>query len=803
MIHFGRDLRQTCLQLARRPGQTALAAATLGLGIGLVTALFSVIDGTVLRGLPFDDAERLVRLERRGLPQGGVWMEEIEAWRDAQHSLEAFTVWLATSGAFSGDDSPADYLEGAYVDPAFFAIVGVEPVLGRVFSPEEAAGSAISPVILGYDVWQARYGSDSGILGRRIDIAGAPAVAIGVMPRGFAFPLGQEYWLPLTPDILGRWSGAQRPPLEAFGRLRDNVTGVAAAIELDAFADRAAATAGGESADTRVESFVAAYTRPAQGPLALMLGAAGSVLLLACLNVVILGLARGVERAPELAVRSALGASRSRMIARLVAESLALGLLAGVAGLGIAAGTTRLFRVSDGLPAFFWVDIRLDGRSLAVLLVLTAVAAGLSALLPALWATGMDPVKALQHRVAARTSGQWSRGLVVTQVSLSAALLVCTLLMVESVSRLEARDIGDDPQRVWTTLVVASSPAYVSSDDRRTFFDELQRRVEELPQVRTAALTFHLPTGQTPEILFEVEGRSVPPGREGELSTRWSVAGSGFFELLGRAPLEGRTFTAADAADTEKVVVVNAAFAAKYLSGKPAVGQAIRLVGGNGPGAKRRIVGVVPDLLLSRDFFAEWIDSGRPPVVYLPHAQSPKVAMSLVARTEGPAGALTPEVRRVLAELDPSLPLLNPRSLAEAMDEASSRYRMIRDALTVFGLVAVLLSAVGLYAVASFAVERRRFELGVRATIGARPVALTASVFRTGLGDVALSLVLGLALGTLSTRALRSALFGVEPLNLVTFATAAAVLLISTLVACVVPAVRAAQTDPAAVLRRE
>jgi predicted permease len=527
------------------------------------------------------------------------------------------------------------------------------------------------------------------------------------------------------------------------------------------------------------------------------------VLLIACANVANLLLARGLARSEELAVRAALGAGRRRIAGELLSEAAALALLGGAAGLGVAWGATRLYRAAGGLVGSFWVDVRLDLPSLLVVVAATGLTALAAGSVPALRASRLGPGRVLEGRRGATgvRLGRLGKGLVVAQIALSCALLVGTGLLLESVRRLHAHDFGEDPKGVWVASVTPSAEIAEPAGWLR-LYDALRARVEAIPGTEAAAWTSHLPSGRTPLAEVEIEKAPAAPDRGGP-SVRLSVVGPGYFHALGRPLLQGRDFEARDREGAEPVALVNRAFAERHLGGD-AVGRRIRFVGrGEAPGPWKLVVGVTPDLFLDWSYFEDRIGPGRPAGVYLPLAQSPAPGMTLLVRSSRRAGELTPEVRAVLAGLGPGVPLLDARTLAGAIADATGRFRTVQTLLGASAAIALVLAGLGLFGVLAFTVGERLRELGIRSALGARRADLAGLVARSAGAQVGLGLLAGLGLAGLLAHSLESLLFEVEAWEPRVFLGAVAVLAVVAAIACVGPLRRAARLDPAEVLRGE
>ncbi len=800
-----REFRQSIRQLAGRPMQALAAILALALGIGLTTAMFSIIDGSLLRGLPWKGADRLVRVTRGSLTSGGALPAEVAAWGERQASFSALVPWFAVDETFRGDGQPAESLHGAYVSARFFRAVGMAPVLGRAFLPEDDRERAPKVVVLGEELWHRRYQRDPRVLGRLVYIGGDPATIVGVMPKGFKFPLDQEYWLPLGPVLPS--VSLNHIPLDLFGRLREGVSLERAQAELDSLA-AGVTRPEKEAVHTLVRPFTEAYTESARKPLWLLMGAVTGVLLIACTNVSNLLLAWGAFRERDLAVRAALGAERWRLASPVLTEALLISILGAAAGLAVAQVCLRLYNAAGGLVQSFWVDVRLDFRALVFTAVVTLGVALLAGSLPALRVSRTDPGRTLKERQSQGGMdlrlGRWGKSLVTVQVALSCALLGGTWQMIASVRNLYRNDFGDSPERVWTALVVLDTDRFSSPGDWLRFYGELRRGLETIPGVHSAALASHLPATPTPRADVAVEGLAEPTN--GPAATaRWSVVSSGFFASLGREVLEGRDFAASDVAGSVPVALVNRSFAARYFPHQSPVGRRIRLRDPRLQGAAwMTIIGVVPDLYLSWDYFSDRIDLDHPEGIYLPLTQHPRPGIYYEIRSGLPSKSLEMEARKVLARLDPDIPPLQEQRLSDRIATAFSDYRMMRSLFSVFGLASLALAGIGIYGVVAFVAGQRRREVAIRMALGARPLdVLRVLWLRGGAVQVGLGVLIGLGLTASLSRLLKSLLFGVVPGNPVSLSIAALSLLLTAAVACLVPARRSVQIDPMVTLRNE
>jgi len=812
MSQFVRDVRFAARSLARQPAMALLAILAFSLGIGLVTTMFSITDGA-LRDLPFERADRLMHLERNNLAQDIQSMEVTyhdllewrEAQRDDQSSFESLAAFYQGTINLSGDGEEPTRYNGAFMTDNAFDVLRAKAALGRTFAPGDDGPGPDAVVVLGWRLWQARFGGRPDILGRTIRVNGTPREVIGVMPEGFLFPIREEIWttLPYDPARLRRGGGET---LEVYGRLRDGVTVDQAAADLSRIAARIAA----QHPDTNegIGSVVKPYTEEyidsePRTLLFLMLGATFGVLLIACANVANLLLSRAAAKGKEVAVRSALGAGRWRVMQQMIAEALVLATAGAVLGVVLAWLSVGAFnRAIAPTDPPFWIDIRLDGAAFAVVAVATLLAGLAAGLAPALQATGNRINEILKDDSRGASSlrlGRLSRALVVAQVAVSCVLLVLTGLMIKSVTRLEGADFGIEKERVFSARVALFEQDYPDRAARQRFLDEVGQRLAALPGVEAVALADSMPVTGSGNERFRLEGKEYR-GENDRPDAHVAAVSPSFFATVGSHLVAGRDFTAGDRDGSLPVVIVNQSFARKYFGAAEPLGKRLGIDGPNEPGVDpptlwATVVGVVPDL------YMDGTDNEEPEGMYVPLAQHDRSFVSLLARTRGEPLALARPVRALVTSVDPNQPLYFVRSLAEAIRQQTWFYRVFGTLFMVFGGVALLLAAVGLYGVMSFSVGRRRQEVGVRMALGAEARQVVRLIFRQGARQVAIGLGIGLAIAPLPSHFLRMVLFGVSPWDVSTFALIVAVLALTGAAACLVPARRAAAISPLVALR--
>jgi putative ABC transport system permease protein len=791
------SLRFGFRRLWKYPAHSSVAVLTLALGIGLTTAMYAIVEGTFLRGLPFAGAERIFRVERitaEGAPGAGFTAADVRTLSAGQTSFDLLAPWIGFRLNLGAPGVPAVSVNAGYATSGLFRLTGVQPALGRAFRPEDELPGAPGVVLLSDDLWHQSFGGDAGVIGRTVRVSGEAATVIGVMPPRFRFPLNQYFWQPLRLDVAER----DGDRLQLVARLREGVSPRWAGAEIRALGSRLAATPESAAGSRlRILPFVEAYvSEELRSRQWLMLGAIFGVLLIACVNVAHLLLARAVDRTPEMAVRTALGAGRARIAADLLAESLALAAAGGIAGLGVARGAIALYGrlIGRDIPSF-WVDIRLDGPVVLFALGLTLLAGLIAGLLPALHAARSEPGELLRDQSRGSTGlglGPFSRLLAVAEIALSCALLIPTGLTVKGLVKLARIELGFPADRLLTAQISLDSPAYESPAARRRYFEELGRRMTGLPGVRDAAFASVVPLGRlvAPTLPVTLEG-----ARDSR-NTRWAAVSSPYFPLFGLRLLAGRLFSAADGVDAPPVAVVSRAFTERFFPGRSVLG--LRFHSGGADRHWRTIVGVVPDLALGG------LDGEVPqPAFYVSWDQTPAWGGCLVLRATGPTAPLVAPVRREAAAIDPDLPLSGFATVEEIFRGVAEPYTRAGALFGLFGGVALFLAALGLYGVMAFAVARRTREIGVRMALGARAADIQRLVLRSGLTQLAVGIGLGLVLALALARLLAASLFQVRPWDPAVFVLAPAVLVVAGLLACFLPARKAARLDPVEALRAE
>jgi putative ABC transport system permease protein len=804
-----RDLRFGFRMLAKTPGHTLAAVLALALGIGLSTAMFSIVYGAVIRGLPFERSERLMHVENNNPSKDQrsleVYLQDFLAYRERQKSFEGLAAFYDGTVNLSGDDRPERY-NGAFMSANFLDMLRVKPLLGRGFQPGEDGPGTEPVVLLGWGVWQSRYNGDPKVIGKAVRVNGEPGTIVGVMPRGFAFPINQEIWVPLRMDPLKTPRG-KGETLEVFGRLRDGVSLEQARSEMQGLT-KALAAAFPQTNEGR-GAVVKPYTEEFVGEeptrlLYTMLGACLFVLLLACANVASLMMARASKRTREIAIRSALGAARLRLIGQLLTESLALSLVGAAVGVLLAWVGVRAFNAAivDTEPPF-WIHIAVDTTALLFTLGAAVLAGAVSGLLPAFQASRTDVNEVLKDEGRGSSSlrmGAFTRIVVILEMAISCVLLVGAGLMIQNVLKMGGR-VEVETGNLFTARVALFESAYPEEGKRVLFFDSLLDRLRQDPAVQAVAITTYLPGSGTWMSPFALEG-AVYPKQEDHPRAHIAWVSPGFFDTLGAKVVQGRDFSLQDRKGSLPVAIVNNSFARKHWPGQDPIGRRILPVSDEPPGDEpepwRTVIGVVPDLgMVSLED-----DEPESQGFYIPVSQACPSFASIVARTRdrNPL-TLTDRVRGHVSALDRDLPVYFVRSLEEVVARAGFFSTLFATLFSIFGVAALVLASVGIYGVIAFSVQQRTQEIGIRMALGAQQRSVLGMIVRQGLVQLGFGLGFGLLLAWPTAKLLGNILVGVQPHDPPTFLAVCLVLATVALLACWVPAQRASRTDPLVAIR--
>jgi putative ABC transport system permease protein len=796
------DLRHALRRLAKSPGFTLAAVATLALGIGATTAIFSIVNAVLIKPLSFTDPDRLVivweRFGARNQNTNVVNPANYLDWRDRATSFSNLAAFGWTQRTFTGD--APELVQGRAVTANFFRTVGLSPLLGRVFTAAESDSGGPDVVVLSYGLWRGRFGGDSSIIGRTVPVSGGSVTVLGVMPPALRpMPWGREaYWEPLRLNESnrvhsGRW-------LMVIGRLKPGVDEARAQAEMDVITRSLQQQY--PDFDTGWDANVLPLTDQVVGSarqaLVIVLGAVVLVLLIAAANVGNLVLVRAEARQRELAVRTALGASRLRLVQQWLAESVLVSIVGGAAGVLLAAwGVELLVAVAPPyIPRL--EEITIDTRVLIVAAALSVVV-GIGAGLPAAVNAARNIAGGLHgvgRTTASRAARRWRDGLVVAQVSLALVLLGGAGLLVRSLQRLSEVSPGFDLAHLTTMAIDLPQPTYADGARQTAFYAQLADRVRGFAGVSDVGAISLIPlVPQGAATRFSIVGR--PPQRPGEwTSADIRIVDPGYFATMRIPTIAGRTFTAADRADAPPVIVVNQKMARQYWTDGQAVGSRMK-VSWTHPNATPEIIGVVGDVRTSA------LDADLRPMIYYVEAQDPTASMTLAIRHSGDPGPLVTAVRGAVRDLDHDVPLTDVASMTTRLARSMSDRRYPMLLLSGFAALAVVLAAVGLYGLLSYVVSRRTREIGVRMALGADRSRVLGLVLRDGVRLTLIGAAIGAVVSGVAARALGHLLYGVAPTDPLTFAVVGLLLVAVALVASYLPAARATRVDPVVALRTE
>jgi len=798
-------IRQSSRMLFRYRRITLIAILGLALGIGLTTTMFSIVNGTVLRGMPFHGSDRIMYLDRHEVsgPAGQfrVTPHDYVDWKAQQSSFEDLAAFTRESFNLSGSGGPPERYEGSFISTNMFGLLGVRPELGRDFNDQDGRSGAEPVVMLSHTLWEKRFGRDKGIVNQIIRVNSDAVRVIGVMPPRFAFPLFQSAWMPLRLDPLPPKRG-DGPSLEVIGPLKAGVSREKALADLDTIAKRLELT---YPANKGIRAMVRPYiavmlSEQAIALLYTMLGASLGVLIIACANVANLLLARASLRSREVAIRSSLGASRMHMISQFMAEAFVLSVLGGIAGLLLAGLAIWLFNRSIvGLNMPFWIHVGIDIPALVVVFGLMLLASVASGSFPALQASGANLSSLLKDQNRGTSSlriGKLSRALVVIEVALSCGLLVASGLMVKSITNLRTLDFGFQTKQILTAEIALPQRDYPDDASRIRFFNELMRRLGERPEVKTAALVSTLPAVGAEFERFAVEGRAYP--KDDDYPEAGLVAITpGFFDTFGTHSFQGRLFSTADDQTAAPSALVNQSFVRRFAAGQDLIGRRIRLGKGDSKNPWLTIVGVVPDMLVGP------VRSTDQAGIYVPLAQHPQAAMDIALRTASEPGSLASVARDAVIAVDRNLPIYSIKPMEQVISDNNWFYVVFGSLFMAFGLMALILASIGLYGVMSFSVSRRTQEIGTRMALGASQKSVLSLILRQGMTQFIVGLVLGIAFALALSQLLQVLLVGVQPWDLPVFAVVVLVLAATGLLACFVPARAALRVDPVVTLKSD
>jgi len=801
------DARHAFRVLAKSPGFTLIAVLTLALGIGANAAIFSVVNGVLLQGLPYPHADRLVFLSEHTMqvPDMSISYPNLQDWERQNTVFDPLGALQPTGFVLTGNGQP-EQLKGMNASAGFLPALGVRPILGRLFGKADDQPGAARVALLSYALWQRSFGGDPAVVGRSLDLDGQSYAVIGILPASFRFVVSADIYAPLGLKADQMQRRGSHPGIYAIARLKDGVTIEQARTQMKAIMARLAqqypATNAGDTAvvTTLREAY---YSQLGGLPTALwvLLAAVGFVLLIACANVANLLLARGAGRERELAVRVALGAGRARLARQMLTESLLLALVGGTAGLVLGAVGTNALAAMIPSQLRAVVDISLDWRVLLFLFAITVFTGVIFGIAPAWHASRTDVNESLKEGGRSATAGagreRYRKLLVVSEFALGLVLVVASALMIRSFYRLLEVNPGFRVDNVLTSQVNLPEKKYAKPEQINNFYRDVLSRIQALPGVEAAGAITPLPlSGNGWQTDFYVEGTPVPkPGDEP--NSDYHMVTPGYFAVMGPRLLRGRLFTDADNQDAPSVVIVSRSFAQRYWPGRNPVGKRIKLGGADSKQPWTTVAGEVAD---TKQY---GLDTKTKTEFYEPAAQHSNTFMTLVVRSRGDASALTSSVRDAVAAVDSQQPVFNVRTMQSYLAQSVSDRRMAATLLGLFAGLGLVLAAVGIYGVIAYTVSLRTHEIGIRMALGASRSEVLRMVLGAGARLALIGVGVGVVLGLGLMRLASSLLYGVTASDPAIYALAALVLGGVALLACYVPARRAMNVDPSTALRYE
>ncbi len=808
------DLRFALHLVVKERWYSVVAVVALALGIGVNATVFTLVNAVLIKGLPFKDSQDLyvITLQRPSGRGSDVSIADLDEWRGQTKTFVGLGAFSVDSQNLSDETSSPQQLRAGRVTANTFSLLGQPPILGRDFAPGEDRKGAENVAILGYTLWKTRYSGDPAVLGRSIRLDGRPTTIVGVMPDGMMFPTDAELWTPAAPTAKEELRSTRF--LQAFGRMRSDVNRTTAQTEFNGIAARLAAAYPETNKDLTVALVQTFSERFNGGPLRVvfltMMGAVGFVLLIACANVANLLLSRSVHRSREIALRIAIGATRWRVIRQLLVESMVLGVIGGLIGLGLAMIGVRLFdHAVAGTGKPYWITFTFDPLVfgfLAAICVLTGILFGLA---PALQVTKTNVHEVLKEGGRGNAGGvraRWLSGtMVVFELALTVVLLVGAGLMIRSFLKVYSLNLGIRTEGLMSMRMELPESKYPTPESRRAFYDRLAPRLASLPGADSVALTTSVPPFGAWRREMEIEGRPARKAEEEGPQVAFVTISPGFFDTVGVSMRVGRGFTETDGAPGHETAIISERTASQFFAGEDPIGRRIRFPVHADPGEVippvvwRTIVGVSPALRHANGRETATIQ----PAVYVPYRQDPPGGLTLLVRSRLDPGSVMTAVRREVQSLDRDQPVFTVQTVDEMLAQLMWPYRVFGSLFALFAVIALVMSAVGLYAVMAYSVTQRTAEIGIRMALGAATRQVSWLILKRGLFQVFLGLTIGLLGAFGVSRVMRTLLVEVTPTDPLTFGFITTILTVVAVAACLIPARRATRVDPLVALRTE
>jgi len=801
------DLRFGLRTLRKSPAFTVIAVLTLALGIGANTAIFSIVNAVLLQPLPFADPDRLVVLSEQ-MPNTGermsISLPSFLDWRAEARSFDGLAGYRAYAGTITGIDPPTR-LNGRLVSAGFFEILGVKPILGRSIGPDEDKPNSEPVVVVSYACWQSRFGADPHIVGRKLVLDDQPRTIIGVLPPGFQFgDRTDEVFVPLVATMSSNQSALERgnhQGIYALARMKKGVSVETARTEIKTIASQLekqyplSNNGVGANAVSLYEQWVGRTVRTA---LFMLLTAVSFVLLIACTNVANLLLSRGAARQREIAIRTALGASRWRIFRQLLTESVLLSGVGGVLGFLLAFWGTRflLKMAPTNVPRIH--EVHIDAWVLAFALALSGMTGIVFGLVPALEGSRTDVNQSLKAMSRSLSGGspRFRQILLASEVALALVLSIGAGLLIHSIVKLGKVDPGFQTKNL-LTFSVRLTNRYKTDPEQAAFFRQATEQIRVLPGVKNAATIGCLPIdGTCWGSVFLIECRTIPE-RSKLPTSQWNVASEQYFETMGIPLLRGRTFQKNDTDTSPAVAVISETAARRFFPNEDPIGKRLKQGWPETKSPWREIVGVVGDVR------EDGLDTGPVSEIYVPESQDAWNQLFVVIRTAIPSESLLPAAMKTIRNLDKDQPVFSVQTMDKVLSDSMASRRFSMTLLGLFAGLAFILAAVGVYGVISYSVSRRAQEIGIRMALGARRQQVVRLVLHEALATTAIGIVIGLIIAIVFTRAMSGLLFGISNLDIPTYAIASCFLILVALTASFAPAFRAATIDPSLVLHQE